>query len=184
MLVEVAGGGAKEKERVSLLHPLIRRKDVDDFLRDMLPEYQLPSYSVRLPRRALRRYLFRSTIPVVVLAGAIAIALHFWGIPYSWVSFLLLAPALMLGLSRYRRGSISVEGDQLSLRFRNVSLVQVLMKRSHIQSLSLNANPFQRLAKLRSVQASLLSSPAGKSYSLKDLDAEDAMAVRDWYSRD
>jgi putative membrane protein len=58
-----------------------------------------------------------------------------------------------------------------------------MMKRSHIQSLSLTANPFQRLAGLRTVRSSFLSSPAGKSYSLKDLDAQDAQAVRDWYSR-
>jgi len=183
MMVEVAGGGSKEQERVSLLHPLIRRKEVEGFLRDILPEYHLPSCSVVLPKRALRRYLFRSTVPVALLTGAIMIAFYFWGVPYSWVPLLLLAPALLLGLSRHRNGSISVEGDQLSLRFRNVSLVQVLIKRSHIQSLSLIANPFQRLAGLRTAQASFLSSPAGKSYSLKDLEAEDAQAVRDWYSR-
>lgn len=183
MLVEVAGGGSKEQERVSLLHPLIRRKEVEGFLRDILPEYHLPSSSTVLPKRALRRYLFRSTVPVLVLSGAVMVALYFWDLPFSWVSLLLLAPALLLGWSRYRNGAISVDEDQLSLRFRNLSLVQVMMKRSHIQSLSLTANPFQRLAGLRTVRSSFLSSPAGKSYSLKDLDAQDAQAVRDWYSR-
>jgi putative membrane protein len=183
MLVEVAGGGAKEQERISLLHPLIRRKEVEGFLRDILPEYHLPLATVVLPKRALRRYLFRSTVPMMVLIGIIITAFYFWDLPYSWVSLLLLVPALLLGLSRYRNGAISVAEDQLTLRFRYVSLVQVLIKRSHIQSLSLSANPFQRLGKLRTVQSSFLSSPAGKSYSLKDLDADDAKSVRDWYSR-
>lgn len=183
ILVEVAGGGVKEKEKVSLLHPLIRSKELNDFLRDILPEYHLPSSTMVLPKRALRRYLFRSAVPVAVLAGTIMVAFHFWDLPYAWLSVLLLAPALLLGLSRHRNGSISAEGDQLSLRFRNFSKVQVLMKRSHIQSLSQMANPFQRLAGLRTVQASFISSPAGKSYSLKDIDAAGANAVRDWYSR-
>ncbi len=183
MLVEVAGGGSKEQEKVSLLHPLIRRNEIESFLRDILPEYHLPSSSVVLPERALRRYLFRSTVPVAVLAGAMMVAFHFWDLPYSWFSLILLAPALLLGLSRYRNGSLSVEGEQLSLRFRNVSLVQVMMKRSHVQSLSFTANPFQRLAGLRTVRSSFLSSPAGKSYSLKDLETGDARTVRDWYSR-
>jgi putative membrane protein len=183
MLVEVAGGGSKEQEKVSLLHPLIRRNEIESFLRDILPEYHLPSSSVVLPERALRRYLFRSTVPVAVLAGAMMVAFHFWDLPYSWFSLILLAPALLLGLSRYRNGSLSVEGEQLSLRFRNVSLVQVMMKRSHVQSLSFTANPFQRLAGLRTVRSSFLSSPAGKSYSLKDLETGDAQTVRDWYSR-
>ena len=183
MLVEVAGGGAKEQERISLLHPLIRRKEVDDFLRDILPEYHLPLATVVLPKRALRRYLFRSTVPIAMLIGAIITAFYLWDLPYSWVSLLFLVPAILLGISRHRNGSISVEEDQLSIRFRHVSLVQVLIKRSHIQSLSLMANPFQRVGKLRTVRSSFLSSPAGKSYSLKDLDAEDARTVRDWYSR-
>lgn len=183
MLVEVAGGGAKEKEKVSLLHPLIRSREVEGFLRDILPEYHLPSSSVLLPKRALRRYLFRSTVPIAVLAGAIMVAFHLWDLPYSWISLFLLVPALLLGLSRYRNGSISAEGDQLSLCFRNVSKVLVLMKRPHIQSLSLVANPFQRLARVRTVRSSFISSPSGKSYSLKDLDSQDANAVRDWYSR-
>lgn len=183
MLVEVAGGGAKEQERISLLHPLIRRKEVDGFLKEILPEYHLPLATVVLPKRALRRYLFRSTFPVAVFIGIVITAFHFWDLPYSWVSLLLLVPALSLGVSRYRNGSVSVEEDQLSLRFRNVSLVQVLIKRSHIQSLSLKANPFQRIGRLRTVQSSFLSSPAGKSYTLKDLDSEDAKTVRDWYSR-
>ena len=184
MLVEVAGGGAKEKERITLLHPLVRRNEVDGFLKGILPEYHLPLAAVVLPKRALRRYLFRSTVPVAVLIGIVITAFHLGGLPYAWVSLLLLVPAISLGISRYRNGSLSVEGDQLSLRFRSVSLVQVLITRSHIQSLSLMANPFQRIGRLRTVRASLLSSPAGKSYSLKDLDAEDAKTVRDWYSRD
>jgi len=183
MLVEVAGGGAKENEKISLLHPLIRRKEVEAFLNDILPEYHMPLASVVLPKRALRRYLFRSTVPMAVLVSITITAFHFWDLPYSWVSLLLIIPALLLGLSRFRNGSLSVEEDQLSLRFRYLSLVQVLIKRSHIQSLSLSANPFQRIGRLRTVQSSFLSSPAGKSYSLKDLDSEDAKAVRDWYSR-
>ncbi|MHC1709417.1 MAG: PH domain-containing protein [Methanomassiliicoccales archaeon] len=183
MLVEVAGGGAKEQERISLLHPLIRRKEVEGFLRDILPEYHLPIVSIVLPKRALRRYLFRSTVPIVVLIGIVMTAFYFWDLPYSWVSLLLLIPAMVLGISRYRNGSISAEGDQLSLRFRYFSLVQVLIKRSHVQSMTLMANPFQRIGKLRTIQSSFLSSPAGKSYHTRDLDSEDAKTVWDWYSR-
>ncbi len=183
MLIEVAGGGAKEQERISLLHPLIRRKEVEAFLADILPEYRLPLAAIVLPKRALRRYLFRSIVPMAVLIAIVITAFHFWGLPYSWVSLLLLVPAILLGVSRHRNGSISVEEDQLSLRFRYFSLVQVLIKRSHVQSMTLKANPFQRNAKLRTVQSSFLSSPAGKSYHTRDLDAEDAKTVWNWYSR-
>lgn len=183
LLVEVAGGGSKEKERVSILHPLVRRAELEAFLHDILPEYSMPGSMTPLPRRSLRRYLFRAMMPAALAASAMAAAGWYFGLPHLWTSFLLLVPAALLARSRYANGSSSVDGMQLSLRFRGYSLYHVLIGRSHVQSLTLKANPFQRLAGLRSLSASLLSSPAGRSYTLKDLEASEAQAIRDWYSR-
>lgn len=184
LLIEVAGGGSREREKVSLLYPLIRRKEIEGFLRDVLPEYEVPSPSIKLPRRALRRYLLRSTAPVAIVAGSIAFAGWHYGVPYAMAALLLVAPAILLGLSRHRNGGLYISGDQMSLSFRNLNLVQVLVKRDHVQSLTVSANPLQRFAGLRSVSVAILSSPSGRSFTLKDLDAKDAQAVHDWYSRE
>ena len=92
--------------------------------------------------------------------------------------------AALLGRSRHSNGSTSLDGEQLTLKVRNVNLYHVLIGRRHIQSLSLLANPFQRFGRLRTVSVSLLSSPAGKSFQLRDVGTEEAKAIRDWYSRD
>ncbi|HQM67557.1 MAG TPA: PH domain-containing protein, partial [Methanomassiliicoccales archaeon] len=183
LLVEVAGGGAKEQEKVSILYPMLRMREVEGFLRDLLPEYTLPSAATRAPVRARRRYLFRSTVPMALFIAALLAASYHWNVPYGWAALLLLVPALLLGRSRHSNAKFSIDGDQLTIGFRSLGLYQVLIGREHVQSLSLLANPFQRLGRLRTLSISLLSSPAGKAYALKDLDASDAWAVREWYSR-
>jgi putative membrane protein len=183
MLVEVAGGGTKEKERVSLLHPLIRKRELEEFLRDILPEYRMPKVMTPLPKRSQRRYLFRALAPVTALVAIMISASHLWEVPYAWSSLLLLVLAALLGRSRHADAMTSLDGGQLTLRFRNVSLHHVLIGRSHVQSLTLSANPFQRLGRLRTVSISLLSSPARKSFWVKDVEGAEAQAIRDWYSR-
>ncbi len=182
LLVEVAGGGAKEQEKVSVLYPMLRMREVEGFLKDLLPEYRLPSGATRAPKRAMRRYLFRSTVPMALLVAALLVASYHWNVPYGWAALLLFVPTLLLGRSRHSNAKFSIDGDQLTIGFRSLGLYQVLIGREHVQSLSLLANPFQRLGRLRTLSISLLSSPAGKAYALKDLDASDAWAVREWYS--
>lgn len=183
VLIEVAGGGAKEKEKVSILHPLLRKCELESFLNDILPEYHLPGSLQPLPRRSLRRYLFRTTVPTAAIIAVIILLSLLWELPYSWASLLLFIPAVLLGISRHSTARTSVEEGQISLRFRNLSLIHVLVGRGHIQSLSLLANPFQRLGRLRTVSVSLLSSPAGKSFLLRDVDSETAKTIWRWYSR-
>jgi putative membrane protein len=183
LLVEVAGGGAKEKEQVSLLHPLIRTKDIAPFLEDILPEYRFPRTLVPLPWRSLRRYLFRALAPTALFVALIWWAVAFWDLPLPWTSLFLLLPAAWLGLSRHRNGRTSLDGDQLTLRFRDLNLYHVLMPRSHVQSLTLQTNPFQRFGGLRTVRAAVLSSPSGKEFRIKDVDREEAGRIWSWYSR-
>lgn len=182
LLVEVAGGGTKEKEQISLLHPLLRTREVDRFLEEFLPEYHMPQVLVPLPRRSLRRYLFRALAPTALVIAVVWTAATIWDLPYVWLSLAPIPPAAWLGFSRHHNGNYSLEGDQLALRFRDLDLYHVLMGREHVQSLSLLANPFQRFGGLRTVRAAILSSPAGKTFQLKDLDQEGADRIWGWFS--
>jgi len=177
LTVEVAGGGSRDENYVTLLFPLLRCSELEEFLRRILPEYRLPEEVVPLPLRSRRRYIFRAVAPVVILL----IPLQF--VPYGWLGFILLPPAFWLGLSRYRAGGTSIEKGQLMLRYRNLNRFRVLIHRQHIQSLQVTSNPFQRWRKLRSVEASVLSSPSGKSFQVTDVDKEEAVRLWKWYSR-
>jgi len=179
LTVEVAGGGSRDENYVTMLFPLIRYSKLQDFLARIIPEYRMPQTLKPLPIRSRRRYLFRAIAPVLILI--LTLQLLPW--PYLWVASILLVPAFILGLSRYYAGGAALDETQLTFRYRNLSRYTVFMQRYHVQSLQVNSNPFQRWRGLRSLRASVLSSPHGKSFQVTDVDAREADRVWKWFSR-
>ncbi len=177
LVAEVAGGGSSDQNYITLLFPLLRTAEVNQFLGRILPEYRMPESFTPLPSRSLRRYIFRAAAPTLLVIVPLQ-----W-VPYGWLSFFLLIPAVFWGYSRYRAGGTSVDDRQLSLRFRFVNRFRVLMHRNCVQALQVSVNPFQRWWGLRSVRAWVLSSPSGKAFQVTDVEAADAEHLWEWYSR-
>jgi len=177
LTAEIAGGGSQEQEYVTILYPLLRRKNLREFLGDILPEYRLPESMNGLPPRSRKRYLLRALLVTLILVVPLQ-----W-LPYGWLGFILLIPAAILGEMRYRDAGTSLDGNQLALRFRDFQRSQVLMHKNHIQSLEISANPFQRWSGLCTIRASVLSSPQGKAFAVTDVDLEEARRIWQWYSR-
>ena len=142
----------------------------------VLPEYHLPPEFAPLPRRALRRYLFRAVIPALLLIIPLQ-----W-ISYGWLSGLLLIPLLLWGYSRYRAGGTFIDDKQLALSFRFINRFQVLIDRNCVQALQISANPFQRWRELRTLTTWVLSSPSDKSFQGTDIDVKEAGQLWRWYS--
>ncbi len=176
LVVEVAGGGSRDQNYITVLFPLLKKSEIPDFLARILPEYRLPPAFVPLPRRALRRYFLRAFLPALLLIIPLQ-----W-VPYGWLSSLLLIPALFWGYSRYRAGGTCVDEKQLTLRFRFINRFQVLIRRNCLQALQISANPFQRFRRLRTLTTWVLSSPSGKSFQVTDIDIEEAGRLWSWYS--
>ncbi len=174
---EVAGGGTKDQEYVMMIYLLMKQTKIQDFMGLILPEYKLPQALNPLPRRSLRRYIFRALLFTLLPV----IPLQFF--PYGWLSLILFIPATVLGILRYRAGATCLESNLLSLRFRNLNRYQISIKRNHIQSLTISSNPFQRRANLCTLNVSVLSSPAGKTFSLADVDVDECKKIWRWYSR-
>ena len=177
LVAEVAGGGSSDQNYITLLFPLLRTAEINQFLGRILPEYRMPESFTPLPSRSLRRYIFRAAAPTLLVIVPLQ-----W-VPYGWLSFLLFIPAVFWGYSRYRAGGTSVDDRQLSLRFRFVNRFRVLMHRNCVQALQFSVNPFQRWWGLRSVRAWVLSSPSGKAFQLADVEEKEARRIWDWYSR-
>lgn len=177
LVAEVAGGGSKEQDYVTMLFPLLHKDRLQGFIGQLLPEYKVPDKYISLPRRALRRYIIRALAPCLLFIIPLQ-----W-VPHGWLSFLLLVPAFLWGCSRYRAGGTALEGKQLACRFRFVNRYRVLMKRNCIQSLQVASNPFQRRQKLKTVRAWVLSSPAGKMYQVVDVEEQQARLLWNWFSR-
>lgn len=162
-----------------MLFPLIKNSELNHFLSVILPEYRLPDKLTSLPRRALRRYIFRAMAPIALLA----IALQWQPYGYGWLAFFLLPLSFFWGLSRYRSGGIAIEDHQLTFKFRFINLYRVVMKRKNIQALQVSLNPFQRWQDLKTVRAWVLSSPEGKQFQVVDIESTEAKNIWSWYSR-
>lgn len=179
LAAEVAGGGSKEQDYITILFPLLHKKHLPEFLETVLPEYSLPESFKPLPRRSLRRYLFRALAPLLLVSIAMLWLPH----DYSWLSFSLLIPAFFWGLSRYRAGGTFIEENQLALRFRFINRYTVFTMRSNIQAIQVSVNPFQRKQDLKTLRAWVLSSPEGKQFQVVDVESSEAKSIWDWFSR-
>jgi putative membrane protein len=177
LTLEVAGGGVKDQGYIAIICPILRKSRLDTFLKQILPEYRMPESMIHLPLRSRKRYLFRS------LALVLIFVLLLQTVPYGWLGFLLLPPAFLMGLSRYRTGGTDINDKQLTLRFRNINRYHVLMMQDHVQSLEISSNLFQRRSNLSTIKASVLSSPSGKSFKVVDADKREVRNIWKWFSR-
>ena len=177
LVAEVAGGGSSDQNYITLLFPLLRTAELNQFLARILPEYRMPESFTPLPSRSLRRYIFRAAAPTLLVIVPLQ-----W-VPYGFLSFFMLIPAVLWGYSRYRAGGTALDEHQMVLRFRFVNRLRVIMLRNCIQAFQVSVNPFQRWRNLRTVRAWVLSSPSGKAFQVTDVEAAEAERLWEWYSR-
>ncbi|WP_026673108.1 PH domain-containing protein [Alkalihalobacterium bogoriense] len=175
--VESKGGGTSDEQFSTILCPLIRMKDVPAFLDDVLPDYALHSTLTKAPKRALLRFIIRVTLVPLVIMGILA-----YFVPFGAYSFCLLPFLLVLAYVQYKDTGVSYEGQSLCFRFRKLSQTTVLLKRNRIESVETHQSVIQRFRKLTSLEASVLSSIVGKSFSVIDLDEEEKSKFLQWYS--
>ena len=177
--VESAGYG--EDAGVSTtLFPLLPRKEAQKLLLDAAPEFAVAPALKRLPARALRRYVFRATIPALLLAAAAALIYFlaldslFGGLP----ALLLIPLAAAYGWLRYRAAGWAFEDDSLITRFRRLARSTAIAPRRRLQSRDVIRSPFQRRARLATFRARVASGGGGAALQIADLDsgAADALA--------
>lgn len=178
--VELAGGASEKQEQLKTLCPILAVRNVDEFLLNILPEYTLPNKTDPLPPRSLRRYIFRAIVPPLLLI----LPLHYMQVPYIHLAYLSLAPVIGLALLRHREAATSIMGNHLFMRFRLFSKVSVMVKKNHLQSLTLASNPLQRISSLRNVSVAVLSSPMRAYFTVKDVDTKEVGKIWAWYSSD
>src|SRR5215208_1068509 len=176
--VESAGYG--EDAGVSTtLFPLLPRKEVHRLLLEAAPEFAVAPPLNALPRRALRRYVFRSTLPFLVLifAAALLSTLVFDLAAWVFAALLLLLPAALFGWLRYRDAGWALEEDRLVVRSRFLGRTTAIAPRRRLQSRATLRSPFQRRVRLATFEAQVASGGGGAELRVTDLgsDAADAL---------
>jgi putative membrane protein len=176
--VESAGYG--EDAGVSTtLFPLLPRREIQDLLLVAAPEFAVDPPLKALPRRALRRYVFRSTVPVLVLLGAAGLfsVLAFDFVSWGLAALFLLVPAALYGWLRYRDAGWALEDDRLVVRSRLLTRATVIAPRRRLQSRATVRSLLQRRASLATFRAQVASGGGGAELQIIDLGSDAAESV-------
>jgi putative membrane protein len=163
--VEVIGH-AKEQAAAQTLFPLLRREEVEPFLRELLPELADALDGLAAPpQRALRRYALPPFALTVVTGAAAALALG-----SAWP--LVIAPlGAVYGALAYQAAGWRLEQGRLVVRARRLARSTVLAPAARRESHDLAQTALQRRARLADVAVAF---GKGTVARIRHLDADDA----------
>jgi putative membrane protein len=168
--VESAGYG--EDAGVSTtLFPLLPRDEIEELLAAAAPEFAGAPPIEPLPRRSLRRYVFRATFLYMIIAFAAALVSFFvFQSALGLLGLSLIPPAAAYGWLCYRDAGWAFEEDRLVVRHRSLGRKTAIAPRHHLQSRGMVSNPFQRRVRLATFLAEVASGSGGSVLRVKDLD--------------
>ena len=166
--VEVIGH-AKEHAAAQTLFPLLPRREVEPFLRELLPELADALDGLAAPPpRALRRYALPPLAATVVAGAAAALALG-----SAWP--LVIAPlGALYGALAYRAAGWRLEHGRLAVRTRRLARSTVLAPAAGRESHDLAQTALQRRARLADVAVAY---GKGTVAQIRHLDADVARGL-------
>ncbi|BBA75052.1 MULTISPECIES: PH domain-containing protein [Bacillus] len=174
-----AGSAGNEKEGAqTILFPIIRKSKLGVMLNGFTPDYVLEENGNHLPKRALRRYLFRSIIFSVFVIIPLCILFKPWG----YASLLVLPVELVLGYASFRTASWCINGGRLQITTRLVGKTTTIMLRRRMQMFEVSRSFLQKRRRLASVATAVKSAHHMEHVMLKDVSEEDAERIGRWYS--
>jgi putative membrane protein len=178
--VRVESAGYGEDAGVSAtLFPLLPREEAQKLLLDAAPEFAVAPALEPVPARARRRYVFRATIPalLVVAAAAPISLLALDSARWALLALLLIPPAATYGWLRYRAAGWAYQDDRLVARFRRLARTTAIAPRRRLQSRDVIRSPFQRRVRLATFRAQVASGGGGAALQVADIDSDAAEAL-------
>ena len=155
--------------------PLVKKDQIASIINSFLPEYEIDVDLTPVPKRALRRFMLR---PILILIVPVALGIYFfnnWGL----LLLLLLPLGAYLGYLSYQYAGANIYNKQLTLRSRFITVHTVYMLKNKIQSIEVSKTIFQKRKSLGTVKAKVLSGGA----RTVDLDDETLNDIFNWFKR-
>ncbi|MFK3936340.1 PH domain-containing protein [Alkalihalobacillus sp. NPDC078783] len=177
--VESAGGGSKDEQASTLLIPLLKVTDLKDVLADILPEYSFEREYHPLPIRALWKLMIQAIIIPVVVTGIVS----YFFFPYGLFGLLLLGVTIPFAWLEYKAGGSGARANYMWLRYREISLIEVIAPRWKVQSAEKRVSVIQKLQGLSTFKMTVQSSLSGKSFHLGNMTDKQANQLLAWYSQ-
>ncbi|MGN5652203.1 PH domain-containing protein [Bacillus sp. Brlt_9] len=161
-----------------MLHPFMKKKDVQQLLSYLQLPYEMEEEIVHLPKAALRRYVIMGWITSAVLALPIAGASIYFK---QSVALFTLIPLFiiftLLAYARYKSGGYIIRDNQLVMVYRGLAKYTGIMRRRHVQAVGYSQSHFQKKDELCTAVVSV----AGHVYKVKHIRKEDALRIYNWY---
>jgi len=172
----VAGGSADKLETYPVLFPLMKEKEVNQFLQKFLPEYGPVETNLKpLAKQGLKYYLFQTTFIFMI-----ATAVIFYFFPtYSWIPLIFVFLSGWFGWLRHKDGGYLIEGKRLTLRKRFLNKSTMIIYHKRIQSFEVYQHKLQQMQKISSIQTPLLGALLGKYKHFHD---DDTNKMAEWFS--
>ncbi|MED1057360.1 PH domain-containing protein [Bacillus mycoides] len=161
-----------------MLHPFMKKKDVQQLLAYLQLPYETEEEIVHLPKAALRRYVVMGWITSAVLAVPIAGAsIYFKQHTALFVLIPLFIVFTILAYARYKSGGYMIRDNQLVMVHRGLAKYTGIMRRRHIQVVGYNQSYFQKKDELCTAAVAV----AGHGYKVKHMRKEDVLRIYNWY---
>ncbi|MCU4768985.1 PH domain-containing protein [Bacillus toyonensis] len=161
-----------------MLHPFMKKKDVQQLLAYLQLPYEMEEEIVHLPKAALRRYIIMGWITTAVLAVPIVSAsIYFKQYIALFTLILLCIGFTILAYARYTSGGYMMRENQLTMVYRGLAKYTGIMRRRHIQAVGYNQSYFQKKDELCTAAVSV----AGHRYKVKHMRKEDTLRIYNWY---
>lgn len=179
IFAEVAGN-VEDSGGAFVLYPMLKKKEAEELLLSLLPAYTLPKGKMQtLPKRALKYYLLRACVPMVLISIAILIFLP----TFSWTTLILLAIGIWFGYLRYRDAGFLLEKERIILTYRKWYKQTLIVFHKRIQTMEKQQHIIHRKQHLANIEVSILGNYSlGSHYKIKELEERDADQIASWYS--
>lgn len=163
-----------------MLHPFMKKKDVQQLLTYLQLPYEMEEEIVHLPKVALCRYIIMGWITSAVLAVPIVGAsIYFKQHTALFTLIPLFIVFTILAYARYTSGGYMMKENQLTMVYRRLAKYTGIMRRRHVQVVGYNQSYFQKKDELCTAAASV----AGHGYEVKHMRKEDALRIYNWYDK-
>lgn len=162
--VETIGYG-KDKGGKTMICPSVKRKVLNKFLEDILPEMNITYDLRKSPLRALMGFiLFR------VLCDCIVMSIIAINIPRGYYVFLLVPILMIWNYIRFIDNGLYCSNDFVVMRYRILARKTVIIQKKCILSIDKVQNGFQKRKAIAKYKVTIAGNSLGKSYSVGYMD--------------
>ncbi|MFD2654696.1 PH domain-containing protein [Gracilibacillus thailandensis] len=178
--VEIASGEiGQNQEMHTLIFPIMRKKHIASFLKDILPEYRYqPEGLVKLPTKAIPYYIIRSVI--IPLIATVVVAVQFT--EFTWIPGIVMLLSCIYGYFQYKTTGYLIQDKQLLVQSRTISKDTALVPHKRLQSLQKKQHILHRKQGLATLDTAILNKFVGRHFIVRELNVEDVDQIADWYS--